>query len=223
MTTTWCEFLADLRNELQDTGTTPRWSDEYLFQRTKDSIREYSNWFPMRIDRSALTVSGTGYTLPTDFSDVIAVESPQDTFLTARNAEPGRAYSSDTALSHYYISGGKLYLNGTPGDGDGVLLTYFAVHSLPHSSVCPVVLPNTTFTFTVPEIDMELIRLYVEIQVHAQMRAKQSRLDRFEQGSGRRDDNPLLPEFNSESKEYYQKIANRVKGGAVNLYFTGRS
>jgi len=217
MTTTWLDFLADLREELQDTSTTPRWTDAYLFSRTKDSIREYSSWFPRRIDRVALTASGSGYTLPTDFVEDINLEVPQDTYLTRRNAEQGKSYLSGGALSHYYTSGGKLYMNATNEGGDAVLLTYFAVHSLPAS------VTDAVFTFSVPEMDMELIRLYVEIQVHSQMRAKQSRLDRFEQGSGRRDDNPLLPETNSEYKEYYQKIAQRLRGGAVMLYYTGRS
>jgi hypothetical protein len=214
MTTTWETLLADIRNDLQDTGTNPRWTDAYLYALTKDSVREYSNYFPRRIDRTTLTLTGSSYPLPSGFVSAINVECPLDTYLTLRHAVPGRAYTS-TTLSHFYISGGNLYLNG---DADGaVLLTYFAVHSIPEDE------DDDDFAFSVPDLDIELIRLYVKAQCHAQMRAKQSRLDRFEQGSGRRDDNPLLPETNLEMQEYYQKIASRLAGGAVMLYYTGRS
>jgi hypothetical protein len=212
----WGDLLADIRNDLEDTSSSPRWTDAYLYSLLKDALRDYSTWFPKRVDRYELTLSGSAYPLPVDFVADITCECPQDTFLTRRHESPGKAYVSDT-LSNYYISGGSLYLNASPEEGDEVLLTYFALHPVPISST------DVTFVLTVPDVDIELIRIYVRASAHTRMRAKQARLDRFDIGSGRRDDNPLLPETINEMEDYYRKIAQRLGGGAITLYYTGRT
>ncbi|HMN11160.1 MAG TPA: hypothetical protein PKD55_02400 [Bellilinea sp.] len=204
-------LLDELRSDLQDTGSRPRWNDDLLYLYVKDAVRDYSVWFPRRVDRYALSLSGSAYPLPADFVDDIAVEAPKDTFLVRREPTPGKVYN---ASKQYFISGGNLYLGEA---SDEVLLTYFATHPVPTS------VDDTAFSFTVPDMDMELIRLYVSAKVHEQMRGKQARLDRFEPGAGRRDDNPLLPEQSSLMQTYYNKIASRVRGGVVKLYTTGRS
>jgi hypothetical protein len=213
--TTWAELLADIRTDLQDAGQTPRWSDDLLFMYAKDAIRDYSEWFPRRVDRTALTLSGSSYPLPADFVSDIFVESPVNTFLEKRQERPGTKYSTlNTRPYYYFIDGGNLYLNGSPRDD--VLLTYYATHPVPSAK------DDSAFLITVPDSDIELLRLYVKAQVHSQMRGKTSRLDRFEPGSGRRDDNPLLPEYNSLMQEYLSKISERVTGGSIRLYRPGR-
>jgi hypothetical protein len=150
--------------------------------------------------------------------DVINVECPIGTFLENRNERPGRKYftsSSATRPFTYHIEGGGLYLNSPPLEGDSVLLTYFAVHVVPASETAATVM-------TVPDRDLELIRLYVKAQVNIQMRGKQARLDRFKTGAGARDDNPLEPESVDLMQDYYAKIAERISGGAVKLYRPGR-
>ena len=69
---------------------------------------------------------------------------------------------------------------------------------------------------------IELIRLFVKAKIHEQMRAKTARQDRFDQGSGRRDDNPITPETVNLFKEYRQRIFDRMPGGAVKLYRVGK-
>jgi hypothetical protein len=210
---TWAEFLAEVRESLQDTAATPRWTDEMLYTFAKDAIRDYSVWFPRRIDHYEITAVGSLYPLPSDFVDDITVESPLGTFLEYRQERPGNKYATlTTEPTHYYLQGGNLYFNGTP---TAVYLTYNAVHDIPTSA------DDETFEFTIPDRDIELPRLYIEAKVHTQMRAKTARLDRFAQGSGRRDDNPLLPETNSLMDEYHRKIAMRLAGGAVRLYRFG--
>ncbi len=49
--TTWAQLLADIRIDLKDTGTTPRWSDAALYLYAKDAIRDYSSYFPLRVTR----------------------------------------------------------------------------------------------------------------------------------------------------------------------------
>ena len=211
--TTWATFLSDLREDLQDTGSSPRWSNKILYIYTKDAIRDYSLWFPLRVDSVTLVESGDGYSLPEDFVEVISVESPEDTHLEPRLRRPGIRFLQ--VPNYYHLDGGILILSA-PTESD-VILTYFSEHAVPTTEKT-----KPTFTFTVPDSDLELIRLYVKAQVHGQMRGKQSRLDRFEKGSGRRDDNPLTPETNSLMRDYLGKIASRSKGGAVKLTRPGR-
>ena len=68
-----------------------------------------------------------------------------------------------------------------------------------------------------PIADIELIRLYVVAKAYAQMRAKQSSLDRFKVGTGKRDDNPVAPEVTSLMDDYREKIAERIAGGYIAL------
>lgn len=214
---TWDSFLAKLREDIQDTSTDkPRWSSKLLWLYTCDAIRDYSAYFPMRIDRVVLELANDKYTLPSDFLEALAVENPSDRFLTPRQETPGRRYVNRPAskATLYYVEGLYLYLNGL-ADGD-VLLTYYATHPVPTSE------SNTTFEFTVPDRDEELLRIYVRAQVYTQMRAKTSRLDRFDQGSGRRDDNPLTPETKNLMDDYYRKVAERLPVNFVSLYRVGK-
>jgi hypothetical protein len=173
----------------------------------KDAIRDYSMWFPRRIDRFELVEANGHYALPSDFVREIDVESPEDTYWIKKVERPGVRF---TTGKFYFIDGGNLYL-GEDTD-DEVELSYLAVHDVPTSET------DLTFELSIPDRDIELIRIYVRAQVHIQMRSKQARLDRFEAGSGRRDDNPLLPETTNLMDEYYKKIAERVTGGPVVLY-----
>ena len=215
--TTWAGFLAELRQDIQDTGATPRWSDQMLYVYTKDAIRDYSQWFPKRVDRLLITPADSVYALPADYVDDVLVECPLDRFLERRHEIPGRRYGSLTRPLYYHIQGGNLYLQGNPLEGDSLYLTYEAIHPIPASET------DSPFVFTVPDSDMELIRIYVKAQVHGQMRSKQARLDRFEPGSGRRDDNPLTPELSNIMDDYHEKIATRLRGKVIKLYRVGFS
>jgi hypothetical protein len=218
MTITWADLLADIRADLQDTGTVKKWDDKLLFLYAKDAIRDYSTWFPKRIDRSVLSHIGETYPLTLDFVEDIHVESPRDHFLEKRQDRPGVRYpATGKRPFYYYIQGGNLYLNGTPLDGDEVLLTYLATHPVPASET------DAAFVVTVPDADVELIRLYVKAKVYSQMRSRQASLDRFKQGTGARDDNPLLPEVDDLMNDYYTAISQRVRGGVITLYRAGRT
>jgi len=216
MSITWAEFLSDLRNDLDDTADTPRWSDEQLYVYTKDAIRDYSQFFPRRIDGTELTLNGTAYDLPSDYVEAITVESPEHRFLEDREERPGIRYFDKSKPLFYYIEGSSLYLQGTPLDGDGIYLTYYALHDIPASET------DSTFVFTVPDRDIELLRIYVKAKVFERQRGKQSRLDSYKPGSGRRDDNPLSPEINVLMEDYHAKIASRIPGGVIKLYRPGR-
>ena len=209
----WSEFLSDVRNDLRDTGATPRWSDDLLYLYTKDGIRTYSLWFPKRVDRVAVARQGESYPLPADYIETIYVECPADTYLEERRVRPGTRIHSSSIISSYFIQGGSVYLN-SPTD-EGILLTYHASHPVPSAAT------DSAFLLTVPDTDVELIRIFVKARCYGQMRNRQSALDRFKP-TGKRDDNPLEPEVEDLMAEFYRGIAERIPGGVVILYRMGR-
>jgi hypothetical protein len=219
--TTWADFLGDLRNDLQDTAVTnPRWSDKTLWVYTKDAVRDYSTWFPKRIDQYAMAPANGAYPLPLNFLLEIFVEAPLNKFLEKRREIPGTRLKQLTAFNgyyarenYYYVEGGNLYL-GSPSDE--VFLTYQASRDVPISET------DTAFVFEVPDTDLEVVRLYVKAKVYEQMRSRSASLDRFKQGQGARDDNPITPEVADLMAVYHQKIAERFPGGNIELYRSGR-
>lgn len=214
---TWGSILVDIRADLQDNGASPRWSDDVLYVYAKDGIRDYSTWFPRRIDRFGLTLTEGAlapqatYPLPLDFIEDIQVECPAGFLLERRLDRPGVKYRPNRL--YYFIQGGSLYLSGAALDAP--LLTYLASHPVPASK------EDTAFTLTVPDADIELVRLYVKAKVYSQMRGKTATLDRY-RPVGDRQDNPMQGEVLDLWGEYYARIAQRIPGGVISLYRAGR-
>lgn len=214
--TTWAQLLANIRLDLKDTGTTPRYSSELILLYAKDAIRDYSTYLPLRKDEVTMTLSGGAYSVPTDLVNIVDVQCPKGKFLERRQERPGSRYYPAALPLLYYVAGGKIYLDHTPLSGDGVYLTYDALHPIPSST------NDTTWNSTYPDADEELIRLYVKAKANEHIRTQQAALDRFKLGSGDRDDNPLSPEVLDLMTEYHRKLAERMPGGAIRLWRPGR-
>lgn len=210
---TWADLLADLRIDLQDASDNPKYSDQTLFLYTKDAVRDYSTWFPRRNDHLELTLTNGSYPLPADFLEDIHVECPADTFLEKRYEQPGVTFRKTIRPAYYYVHGGNLYLSAATSDA--VFLTYLATHPVPISEA------DLGFVLTIPEADLELVRLYVKARTIGQLRARQAALDRFKV-TGQRDDNPLLPETGDLMAHYRQAVAQRIRGGLILLHRIGR-
>lgn len=211
--TTWANLLADIRVDLKDTGTTTRWTDAALMLWGKDAIRDYSQYFPRYVSRATMVLTSGRASLPSDFISVVNVECPQDRYLEPRQTRPGSQFLVSSRPAVYYIEGGYIYLDGTPLDGETALLTYNAYHTVPVA---------TDTAMTVPDTDLEIIRLYVRAKANEQIRGQQSNLDRFKP-AGTRDDNPLEPEFHNLMDDYKEKINQRLPGGIIWLYRPGRT
>jgi hypothetical protein len=215
--TTWAELLSDIRSDLQDTNaTSPRWSDGEIYVNVKDAIRDYSLWFPRQLDRVEIVAADGGYALPTDFIAATHVENPLDTYLEKRGRRPGVRYRLSFSPKYYTIIAGTIKTSNVPADGEILYLSYDAVHPVPASA------EDITFDLTVPDIDIELIRLFVRGRLFTKMRGKQASLDRFKVGGGKRDDNPISDEVEDLMRDYRDAIATRYRGGAVSLYRVGR-
>lgn len=210
---TWADLLADIRLDLQDTSDNPKYPDKVLYLYAKDAIRDYSTWFPKRNDHVELALFNSTYPLPADFLEDIHVECPAGTFLEKRFIQPGVTLRQTPLPSYYYIHGGNLYLS-SPWDGP-IYITYLGTHPVPASEAAD------TFTITIPEADLELLRLYVKAKTLGQMRGRQAALDRFKV-TGKRDDNPLAPETDDLMGQYHQAVAQRVRGGVILLHRIGR-
>jgi len=216
MSTTWSTLLSILRYELGDTGNTTRWPDEVLYSWTCDAVRDYSLTLPLRkVEDLVEDSGGLFYDLPIDFLGAMFVEVPEGTTLSHRIMSPGHRYLSRQGLpTQFWIDGEELYLNGEAPDDFTPILHYNAVHTVPANH-------TDTFTFSVKDTDMELIRLYVKARAMQQIRSSTSMLDRFKVGSGPRDDNPLRPEVDNLMEEYEEKLARRVPGGIIRTYRPG--
>ena len=208
MSNTWASFRSNVRAYLKDTGDTPRYSDSLIYLYTCDALRDYSNWFPRIIRVEIDPVSGA-YPLPSDFLDVRYVEYPDGTYLKSRVARPGYKFRSQSAPTLYWQVDNALKLNAVAKNS--IFLTYGGSHAQPATNA------DDTFVLTVPQGDLEVLNLYVRAQCLGQTRSRQSNLDRFKR-TGRRDDNPMLPETETLMDEYYRKIAERSRGGTVYLY-----
>lgn len=211
--TTWADLLGDIRVDLQDTSENPKYSDKVLYLFAKDAIRDYSTWFPRRNDHVELAAVNGAYPLPIDFIEDIHVECPADTFLEKRFAQPGTTLRRTNVPTHYFVHGGSLYLSA-PTD-KAVYLTYLGTHPVPTSE------QDLEFQLTVPDADLELIRLYVKAKTLSQMRSRQAALDRFKP-VGKRDDNPLMPETDDLMAMYHRAVAQRIRGGVILLHRIGR-
>ena len=208
---TWGNVLADIRADLRDNGETQRWTDEVLFLFAKDAIRAYSADLPLFIYRTELTASGGKFQLPSNFISAATVELEQGIYLERFDPQPGRRYFPQSSATRYYISAGYLYLDTPPTDGDTVLLSYRALHTLPTSEA------DTTTVMTIPSEDEELIRIYVRAKVAEQMRLATASIDRFRPGSADRDDNPLIPEYRQLIEEFHMRVAQKL-GGIITIY-----
>jgi len=213
--TTWASLLSDIRVDLKDTAATKRWPDETLYVYLKDAIRDYSLYFPLRVSRATLLLDGVSYPLPADYLGGPTVECPLNHYLEERMERPGVRYSAAGRPTTFYTAGGRLFLDSAPQDGDQVFLSYDARHPIPESPA------DADFLLTVPEMDEELLRIYIKAKANGQVRGQQSNLDRFKLGSGNRDDNPLEPEVGNLMEEYHLKIAARFPGGVVKLWRPG--
>ena len=214
MADTWAAFLAEIRIELDDTSASPRWTDAFLYIVTRDGIRDYSLYFPRRFDHVLLTAEigdAQKFALPATYIDDILVECPSGNYLDVRRERPGVRLTASNSPLFYFTDAGYLYLDVTPG-GSAVLLSYYGAHGTPTSAT------DTTFAFTIPASDMEVLKLYVQAQVNTTIRNRQSLLDRFKAGSGSREDNPVREETIDFFARYNEAIAKRLRPAAVRLY-----
>ena len=211
----WGDLLTELRVDIDDTSATPKFSDKLLFTYLRDAVSDYSQFLPLVFEDAQLTQDTDNpkkFALPADFIEDISVSCPAGRYLEPRRGRLGtKVAQSATPLFYHTDSNSLLYLDADPGE-DAVLLSYKALHPLPTSE------SDVTFKFTIPDANMELIKLYMVAKVNAKIRNVQARLDRFKLTAGSRSDNPMSEEVEDFFEEYHKKLRERIQSAPVILY-----
>jgi hypothetical protein len=229
--TTRLDILTILRRDkLRDTTNTQnspyKWSDDTINEAICEAIRDISQHFPrdMRVTITA-EEDQTVFDLPAGFKEDCYLVSSAGGYYTKLSPldYEQRAYldSQEAAVSytslyglgitpgnvgHYTIWNNQLLV--TPAPTSSMILYYKAMHSLPTSD---------SDVITVPQEDEDLIILYAWAVCLTRDSAADSTLSRWSEGSGRRDDNPVLLQSTRLFNAYRQKVderrAQRFSGG----------
>jgi hypothetical protein len=211
----WGDLLSELRVNIEDTSETPKFSDKLLFTYLREAVSDFSQFMPLTYEDVELTRDTDNpkkHTLPVDFIDDVSVSCPAGHYLEPRRGRLGTKVAvSSRPLFYHTDSSRYLYLDADPVE-DVVLLSYKALHPLPTSET------DLEFVFTIPDANMELIKLYMEGKVNTKIRNSQARLDRFKIGSGSRTDNPMESEVEDFFDEYRRKLRERIPSTPVILY-----
>lgn len=211
----WGDLLSELRINIEDTSATPKFSDKLLFTYLREAVSDYSQFLPLTYEDVELVQDPENpkkFTLPVDFIDDISVSCPVGRYLEPRRGRLGTKVAVSSRPLFYHTDGNRyLYLDADP-EGDAAFLTYKALHLLPTSE------SDVAFIFTIPDANMELIKLYMEGKVNTKIRNTQARLDRFKIGAGERTDNPMAEEVEDFFDEYRKKLTQRIPASPVILY-----
>jgi hypothetical protein len=208
----WADFLSEVREELDDTSASPKWSDAILYTYTREALSDYSRHLPYKKYGVVLTrdVSNTKkYALPPDFMFEFSVESPAGKFLEPLRSRPGVLTQAGHRILFYRVEPPYLYVDAETSDD--LILGYGAYHLAPAGK------DDSTFALTFPLEDAEIIKLYLEAKINSRIRNSQARLDRFKIGAGSRTDNPIANEVEDFFARYREKLAMRVTAQSVEL------
>lgn len=208
------------RDKLDDNSAGKyRWGDETLHEAINEAIRDYSQHFPRKRRAAIARVAGqTEYNLPADFkqvgylTDTAGVRysplNPGDyeerLALDRGGEEGGIPYRelgerfSDGQGAFYAVWGGSLYL--APAPQEDLALYYLAWH--PQATA-------DSSALTIPEEDEDLIVLYAWAVCLSRDSGKDALLSRWDEGSGRRDDNPVVFLSTRFFHAYREKVAER--------------
>jgi hypothetical protein len=137
-----------IRNELDDTGGTPTWSDANLNEWLNQAIRDFSLQLPQEVSTTITAVAGqSAYSLPFGLLRILRVEEPLLVIRLPASAHRLAALPNDQLVDYesslrlaatswtYRVFAGQLILNPAPmSSGPGspdILLEYLASYPEP--------------------------------------------------------------------------------------------
>ena len=210
----WDALLAEIRADLDDTSGSPKFSDQVLYVYLREAIADYSQFLPMK-KMDVVLVPDVGnpkrFDLPADFLAEISVACPADRFLEPRRGRLGANAVPGNRPYFYRLDDTSLVLDADPGS-NAVVLCYEALHPTPANK------DDKSFELTIPEVNIELVKLYIQGRANSKLRNAQSRLDRFKIGQGQRTDNPMEEEVEDFFTVYRRKLAERMPLRSITLY-----
>lgn len=207
MAKAWSELRSEIRYQLKDSGSTPKWADGELLVYVNYALRDYSRYFPVEGAADvALSTDGSA-TINSDWT-ILAVEYPDNSFLDELVVKPGtKLWSSTTG---YYMLEGKMWVVHSD-DPSTVRVHYTTVRDTVSAD---------SDTVNVPAEDEELIALYVLAKCTERVGEQSANLDRWREG--RRDDNPLVVMQNHYYIRYIEGIGSRMAGRQIAVKWNRR-
>jgi hypothetical protein len=210
------------RDKLRDTVNTTiklyKWADVTIDEAIEEAIRDISQHFPREV-RCTITAETdqTAFTLPEAFKEVsylvnttggrFSYISPEDyeSRCYLDNQEQSVNYSElyGIAISAYlagYYTVWADQLMVTPAPNASMYLYYKAWHTIP---------TQDTDLLTISREDEDLLILYAWGVCMSRDAAADAILQRWDETSGRRDDNPVLLQSTRLFNAYHQKIEER--------------
>src|SRR5262245_28463591 len=193
------EYLASLRPRLDDdpaAGDDPRQSDAELTGYLLDAVKEYSGAFPREREQE-FTADGTTarYDLPADIVDDLVHEV--SCLAAGRVVDVPVRLARNRSSRWYEIRAGHLVFGWKPVDGTVIRVLYDGAHVLPETGDC-----------TVPAQDVELVFTYAMYLAVRRVSGNDANLQRWDE-AGRRDDNPLIPQYRLLLDRYTQLVRER--------------
>jgi hypothetical protein len=210
----WDALLSEIRSDLEDTSATPKFTDQDLYVYLREAVADYSQFLPLRKSDVALVQDEDNpkkFVLPTDFLAELSVACPADHFLEPRRGRLGVNVVPGNRPFFYRVDDTSLVLDADPGENE-VILAYEAQHPVPAGK------DDKTFELTIPQVNIELIKLYMKGRANTKLRSAQAKLDRFKIGQGQRTDNPMVEEVEDYFGVYRHKLAERIPVRSVTLY-----
>jgi hypothetical protein len=215
------------RDKLKDTViATYKFPDSSINEAINDAIRDYSNYFARQLRLVITHIDNEhSYTLPSDFKEVVTLTDTTAYKYNKLNNQDWeqRAYydttyptyyteipyytTASTQDKYYSVWGGVLHI--TPTASTDLILYYNAYHPL---------LDDDMTLLTISRDDEDLIILYAWATCLTRDSGQDSLLQRWDEGSGRRDDNPVLLQstrlFNTYKQKVQDRLARREVGGS---------
>lgn len=196
---TKAELLAGLRIRLNDTAK-KRWNDEELNVYLVDAARDYSKYFPRKVEHQ-FTTDGTDnrYDVPEDLIDdqvhkITVVDENADVQETIPHKQ-----IKNRGSSHFYeVIDQELVFGWIPATGLDMVVRYNATHTMPDSGQS-----------SIPFEDEDLIYTYCMATAWQRIGGNDAGLSRWTEDQ-KRDDSPLIPHYVSLWSKYNRLIEQKM-------------
>jgi len=200
---TAAEYLAQLRiylNDLPEDGEDGRWTDLELGTFLQAAVKEYSQDFP-RERRMTFTADGTSdsFDIPTDLIDDAIHRIRFRMNDAAWQEVPRREVRSNYSNLFFETIGQELVFGYQPTDGTVFEIVYDGLHELPDAGAS-----------TVPSEDEDLIFTFAQFLAWRRVAGNDAALSRWKE-TGKRDDNPLIPQHVFLRRDYDDGVKRRRK------------
>lgn len=221
----WSALRSLCRSALNDTSSSPKWSDAELLAYAQLGMRDISRHLPIHKKQAITTVANQkNYTLATDrVGDILLVEHPDGVFLETIDYKPGTSRYFPrlpgylikgyvTVGDGWYVLDNILWLTQDPDTSDDITVWYSAQRDIMALDADVVDLWDN---------DVEILVSFVLWKAYVRVAGQDSLLSRWKD-KGRRDDNPLKPVWELHKDRYEELIAEREEKPVIQLYRAGR-